>query len=177
LVCSLCVGLFFWQVESFLLTPDQVNYWMVSDLDNSIIVTVDIILVTVIPLIASYKNVQSVPTPDEAARSSGSNERFKLRCLEEVLGTTPGYNAFFSFLSKEWSTENLLFWKEVNEFKANENPEKRKEKAIEIYEKYVRENGMYQVNLSSINRSKTQANVRSQDDSTTIFDDAQEEIF
>jgi hypothetical protein len=161
--------------------PDLSTYWVVSDFDNCVIIFVDLILVTVIPLASSYRHqadYQTVPTEQPLKRSSV--RAYRMSSLDEVLCHPAGYKDFFAFLAKEWSTENLLFWKEVNEFKTLADPEERAKRAQFIYETYITENGIYQVNIPDVIRSKVRATVQQigvEGAAPDVFDKAQAEIF
>jgi len=179
------VALIFWQIETALLTPDATNYYVVSDFDNCFIVFVDLLWVTFLPLKATYNPLHA---PNRKSLSSskkplsrGSARSYDSSSLEAVLANPVGYQDFFGFLAKEWSTENLLFWKQVNDYKEIVNQEERTKKAQAIYETFVRENAIYEVNLPDTIRSELrrtiEQNLGQSDVQFDLFDSAQNEIF
>ena len=52
---------------------------------------------------------------------------------------------FFQFLKQEYSEENLLFITDVRKYKNLLTIEKRKEKAEEIFLKYIKQNASFEV--------------------------------
>ena len=52
---------------------------------------------------------------------------------------------FFQFLHQEYSEENLLFISDVKKYKNLLTIEKRKEKAEEIFIKYIKQNAAFEV--------------------------------
>ena len=58
---------------------------------------------------------------------------------------TEGYDYFFEFLKQEYSEENLLFISDVKEYKNLLNIKKRKRKAENIYEKYIKHQAPFEV--------------------------------
>jgi len=182
-------ALIFWQVETAFLTVDAQNYYVTSDFDNCLIIFVDLIWVTFFPLYASFHQnhqVQSSAVSYNPVRKSvsprGSARSYDSSTLEAVLDHPLGYQDFFGFLAKEWSTENLLFWKQVNEYKVIADPEQRTKKAQAIYETFIRENAIYEVNLPDTIRSKLRLSVeqilaQGENIPSNIFDGAQNEIF
>jgi len=182
------VALIIWQIETALLSPDAANYYVVSDFDNSFIVFVDLIWVTFLPLKATYNQLHSPMTPLGSSHkplspSRGSSARsYDSSSLEAVLANPVGYQDFFGFLAKEWSTENLLFWKQVNEYKVIVNQEQRTKKAQAIYETFVRENAIYEVNLPDTIRKELRSGIeqtlgQGEGAPFELFDAAQNEIF
>jgi len=73
--------------------------------------------------------------------------------LEEALEpNTPLYEEFYEYLVGEWSVENALFLRAVQQFRrSNENLTKQ---ALEIYSNFVDPNGMFATNISDVSRTK-----------------------
>ncbi|KAH3732180.1 regulator of G-protein signaling 9 [Pelomyxa schiedti] len=72
--------------------------------------------------------------------------------IREVLSNTSMRESFQLFLEKEYASENLLFWNEVEKFKGLAHsgalPKEIRAKAMEIYSVYIALNSDKQVNLS-----------------------------
>jgi len=95
--------------------------------------------------------------------SSGGGEKVKRAKLLTVLFSPSHREKFFKFLLSEWSSENLHFWEDVNEWTNNveqiegeaehrtlANANKMMAKAHEIFDVYIDPNDAeYQVNLPS----------------------------
>ncbi|GMT04004.1 hypothetical protein PENTCL1PPCAC_26178, partial [Pristionchus entomophagus] len=82
--------------------------------------------------------------------------------FESLLNHKYGQMLFSQFLKKEYCSENLEFWMECEEFKKMKDGKKStKEKAVEIFEKYVSEHSQKEVNLDSDTRMATKAAMES----------------
>ena len=67
--------------------------------------------------------------------------------FEEVLSDPFNLNYFKKFCVADYSTENLLFWLEVEEYREVKAPEYRRHIARKIYRKYIQENAPQQIGL------------------------------
>ena len=56
---------------------------------------------------------------------------------------------FNQFLMSEYSEENLEFWMSVEQYKCLDSPLERQQKAKQIYETFVSECSMKQVNMEA----------------------------
>ncbi|KAL4231489.1 termination of G-protein coupled receptor signaling pathway [Mactra antiquata] len=95
--------------------------------------------------------------------------------FDKLLNDTIGIVVFTDFLKKEFSEENIEFWKTCEDYKTIMNSNFRKSKAQEIYDKYISVRASDAVNVDSVARKE----VESQLDNPTvqIFDGAQHQIF
>jgi len=181
-------ALIFWQVETAFLSTDDQNYYVTSDFDNCIIVFVDLLWVTFLPLHASFNqphlpgtNTTAYVPAKKSISPRVSSRSYDSSSLDLVLENPIGYKDFCGFLAKEWSTENLLFWKQVNEYKLLADPEERTKKAQEIIETFIRDNAIYEVNLPDTIRTRIRKDIEQVVESghapVEMFDAAQTEIF
>lgn len=71
--------------------------------------------------------------------------------LESIVLIPAGFEAFRKFLSAEFSVENLLFWKDIEDFrkkiKAGGSEDFIRTENKRLYEKYIIEDSPFQVNL------------------------------
>ncbi len=77
--------------------------------------------------------------------------------LDTVLATRSSKEAFLRYLATEFSVENLYFYDAVNSYKKNHahmSPSLALANAEEIWQKYVAEGSLLEVNVSSIQRTK-----------------------
>jgi len=83
-------------------------------------------------------------------RSKGGSERQSITGLTQFLDLPGGFETFMTYLESEFSSENLLFCQEVAEFKKIEitNTEELKDRATDIWNKFVEQGSPFQVNLS-----------------------------
>jgi len=76
-----------------------------------------------------------------------------IRTLSGLLSDPDGFTSFKLFLSKEFSVENILFWKEVEEFRLKKSktpdPADLRGDAQNIYGKYIIRGAPFEVNLPS----------------------------
>lgn len=69
--------------------------------------------------------------------------------LDSLLDSSKGAEAFEAQLKKEYSDENLAFWKAVREYRVVEDGAERLAKAKELCDEFVSDTAMRQVNLPS----------------------------
>jgi len=68
--------------------------------------------------------------------------------MNDFLNSEVGYNHFLSFLKSEYSEENLLFWKAVENFHHNAT----NETAHQIYSEYIAPESPNEINISFLVR-------------------------
>jgi len=115
------------------------------------------------------------------SQSSTNDENMDLKLF---LGKEGAFQAFLRYLETEFSSENLSFWNEVNEWKTLRGKAKR-DRAIAIYEKYIDEFGPFSVNVGGEMRHKAAEDIERMKDSDseesevedTLFDPIQDEIY
>eukprot|EP00474_Spongospora_subterranea_P001871 CRZ02329.1 hypothetical protein [Spongospora subterranea] len=89
----------------------------------------------------------------KGGQASATNDT-KQHELERFLRTEKGFAAFKAHLMKEFSVENLLFWSDVQKFKASCTGDSQMTSstlqiANDIYHKYLAEEAPLEVNLPS----------------------------
>jgi len=146
-----------------------VGEWMINDLQSYFLYMGCVVFSIVWPLL---KSLTKTPLPTESSVT-----------LTNVLKNDRCYNDFLSFVEKEWCHENLLFWREVQDFYLVAE-EDRRDRAISIYQSYIAENSKYQVNVSDKIRSdleRVMAPLCSEETretpDPTVFDAAQKEVY
>lgn len=121
-----------------------------------------------------------------------------LGTLEGILRDEEGHRSFQKFLTKEFSVENILFWREIEEFRKqqfeslNSREFNATERAQAIMQEYIVEDSPFQVNLPGevvqnlFFAMKTTGKVRRKEDgkphsaedfNETVFDECQADIF
>jgi hypothetical protein len=97
----------------------------------------------VFPLFLSFRTKQGPPPTTLVGYSS----------LEALLVDPEGYNAFYSFLRNEFSTENLLFYSTVKKFQEvidqgiHRNLKNLQDQAYRIYKNFLVPGALYEVNV------------------------------
>jgi len=99
-------------------------------------------LSTMWPLYRSYAHVEGALSEDTS----------DLTTLQGCLSDKNGLNAFKKFLTKEFSVENILFYEEIEEYRARkrrgaQDPLELLAEAQRIYAKYIINDSPFQVNL------------------------------
>lgn len=105
--------------------------------------------------------------------------------LSNYLENKDNFDLFILFLGREFSSENLLFWRAVNIF--NKEPNHKKKKLFKIImKKYILDNSYLQINISSIARKKLEnafdiTELDSEENEiinfNSIFNESQREIY
>ncbi len=98
--------------------------------------------------------------------------------LQVLLSEDFGISAFSDHLVKEFSTENIQFWKACNHFRgSSSSPSGMKSEAGSIMEEYIYPTAVNQVNIKSNVFKKLVETFDSGIFDKTLFDEAQGEIF
>ena len=89
----------------------------------------------------------------------------ELQQLTGLLAFPPGLASFNQFLQREFSVENLLFWCRVNQFIEEELKQSHKASewlaiAFEIYQEFIADTAMKQVNLSHRHKIEVQITLK-----------------
>ncbi|XP_065198636.1 regulator of G-protein signaling rgs-7-like [Sycon ciliatum] len=92
--------------------------------------------------------------------------------LAECLEDEGGCAEFTNFVDSEHSGENVLFWKSVQKY-AN-SPSKNF--AQDIYEEFVHDDGIYQVNLEYQSRKEIEDQLNEEDADGVLFDNSLKQI-
>jgi hypothetical protein len=98
-----------------------------------------------------------------------------------VLEDPQGSELFQKFLQREWSVENILFWKAAVDFRSSfesRSPEERAISAAKIYAEYISENAPLCVNLPYEIRSEVTHKMNGgESTSADLFQKCESEIF
>jgi len=134
------------------------------------------------PLVMSFTNAKSLRNtkPVDFKLSSALPERSSTGSVVQAqfisfLNDNIARKWFQEFLIFEFAVENILFWTEVQDFKAITNQDLLIQMAKDIYEKYIVEGGPFQINLSADTMTRTKTAVAGEVDSTA-FDYAEHDI-
>jgi len=70
--------------------------------------------------------------------------------LLDIISTNEGFQAFLTYLRSEFSSENLLFWQQVEAFRIqNGDIPALQQTVLAIYSQFIASNSPYQINISS----------------------------
>ncbi|XP_064600347.1 regulator of G-protein signaling loco-like [Liolophura sinensis] len=120
--------------------------------------------------ISGHGNKKCLSQEAEVGRVAGWAVNF-----EKLLSDSGGLAVFTEFLKKEFSEENIVFWKICVDYKKIGDPEERKVKAKEIYDKHVSSKAVDPVNIDSQARQRCEEHLELP--SPEMFDVAQQQIF
>ncbi|XP_074640641.1 regulator of G-protein signaling 12-like [Tubulanus polymorphus] len=95
--------------------------------------------------------------------------------LHRLLDDRSGLDAFTSFLKKEFSEENIVFWTACENYKKIEKLDERKTLATEIFDKHLAVRSTEPVNIDSHARKITEENLHKSH--IDLFNEAQRQIF
>ncbi|VUZ55037.1 unnamed protein product, partial [Hymenolepis diminuta] len=96
------------------------------------------------------------------------------KSFEALLADKYGLALFKEFLATEFSDENIEFWIACEEYKTITQPKKQQAKAQRIYEDFIATQACREINLDSVTRDQTIAELASP--STHTFENAQKRI-
>ncbi|KAJ5073931.1 hypothetical protein M0811_08204 [Anaeramoeba ignava] len=118
---------------------------------------------------------------DKQAKSDNEKERMKQKSLElipfDLLLNEEKYCKFFmDFLVENFSEENLLFWKAIEEYKKIDEDE-LVEAANNIYEKFIKEGSDNQININSFILGDCKERLSWRVPNPEAFSDAQSAVF
>ncbi|XP_060085665.1 regulator of G-protein signaling loco-like [Ylistrum balloti] len=95
--------------------------------------------------------------------------------FEKLLQCVGGISVFTEFLKKEFSEENILFWRTCEQFKSICDPNRKKTAAKDIYTKFISEMALNAVNVDHTTRQQVELELLTPSEST--FDQAQQEVY
>ncbi|XP_033757456.1 LOW QUALITY PROTEIN: regulator of G-protein signaling loco-like [Pecten maximus] len=95
--------------------------------------------------------------------------------FEKMLNDVGGLAVFTEFLKKEFSEENIIFWRICEQYKSVSDNDKRKVKAKEIFTKHISVKASDPVNIDHVARQQVEKQLDHPSSST--FDKPQQEIF
>jgi len=140
-------------------------------------------------LTAAYRPVALAPSGSYCAPASSSEDSSTVgHGLRDLITNEQGYEMFMDYLKTEFSSENLLFYREVVEFRQLDpnDMDSIRGRAIELYHQFIIEGASFQVNLPSaiahplaakMNRVKNPGEIWEAMELLALFADAQEEIY
>ncbi|KAL5963272.1 Regulator of G-protein signaling 3 [Taenia solium] len=96
------------------------------------------------------------------------------KSFEALLADKYGLALFKEFLATEFSDENIEFWIACEEYKTITQPKKQQAKAQKIYEDFIATQACREINLDSVTREQTIAELASP--SAHTFENAQKRI-
>lgn len=95
--------------------------------------------------------------------------------FDKLLKDQGGLAVFTEFLKKEFSQENILFWRTCEQYKDIDDSDKRKGQAKEIFVKYMSSKATDPVNIEHVTVKQVEKQL--DNPSTSIFEKPQQEIF
>ncbi|XP_069139918.1 regulator of G-protein signaling 14-like [Argopecten irradians] len=95
--------------------------------------------------------------------------------FEKMLNDVGGLAVFTEFLKKEFSDENIIFWRICEQYKSVSDSDKRKGKAKEIFAKHISVKASDPVNIDHVSRQQVEKQL--DHPSINTFDKPQQEIF
>ncbi|XP_021353018.1 regulator of G-protein signaling loco-like [Mizuhopecten yessoensis] len=95
--------------------------------------------------------------------------------FDKLLLCGGGLSVFTEFLKKEFSEENILFWRTCEQYKSICDPDQRKAAAKDIYNKYVAEIALDAVNIDHSARQQVESELPTP--SVFTFDQPQQDIY
>jgi len=99
-------------------------------------------------------------------------ELITLSSLDGLLHHREGLGHFMSYVMANHCEENLLFWVEANDYKTEARTgEARKQRAMEIYNKFIKANANLEVSLDGLDRNKIQVAIEKGDPNFNAFDE------
>ncbi|GAB5358317.1 hypothetical protein AAMO2058_000447100 [Amorphochlora amoebiformis] len=97
--------------------------------------------------------------------------------LMHVLSIEAGFNAFEQHLKKEYSHENLAFWRAVQMYRTLSKKEYRKIRARNIMNKFIFETAVTQINIMARHRNEIEKKFSEGEFELDLFSKAQLEIY
>jgi len=124
--------------------------------------------------------------------AAGSTTVVEIKTLGDLLQLEVGYKAFLACLTKEYSNENLVFWREIQEYHhkyQNQTKEQRPacmSECWELFSKYVAPGAECEINIPSATRVRVQKAIAEEKQTmdtnrgcealATLFDEAKHDI-
>ncbi|GFR98576.1 regulator of G-protein signaling 12 [Elysia marginata] len=126
----------------------------------------------------SVNNIASQAN-DRAGQAQGINKAGRVASwavnFQNLLSDPVGIEIFTEFLQKEFSEENIIFWKACEQYRQLKDEQQRKLQAQDIYSRYLSSKASDPVNVDSAAKSHTEQFLDSP--TTVMFDVAQNQIF
>jgi len=97
--------------------------------------------------------------------------------LIQVLRIQAGYNAFSAHCAAEMSSENLDFWKAVEQYQTMSQVKHREIRARNIMETFIWEDSPLQININAKHRHEIEAFFKENKLNNDLFDKAQKEVY
>ncbi|KAK3095243.1 hypothetical protein FSP39_012078 [Pinctada imbricata] len=123
----------------------------------------------------SVNNIANHVTEDEVKEEDIGRVAGWAVNFDKLLKDVSGLTVFTEFLKKEFSQENIVFWRAVEQYKQINDVDKRKAKAKEIFNTYISVKAADPINIEQTARQQVEKQLDSP--SSNAFDRAQQEIF
>jgi hypothetical protein len=110
-----------------------------------------IFIVTLTKYIMLKRNDYMIQENNEENKTNNTDE------LLEMLRNELGYQVIYQYCQMEFSLENLLFWKDLEELRTKNlvmTVEERKQTLNDIYDLYIKNNSERQLNIANKDRKK-----------------------
>lgn len=124
--------------------------------------------------------------------TAGSTTVVEIKSLGDLLQLEVGYKAFLVCLTKEYSNENLVFWREIQEYQHKYRHQSKEQRPAcmsecwELFTKYVAPGADNEINIPSATRVKVQKAIAEEKQTmdsnrgcealASLFDDAKNDI-
>lgn len=133
-------------------------------------------MVVITPLISALQiRCDFIPSLKGYRRRKSDATTADETTLEAILADEIGLNLFSRHLMREFSTENIEFWKEIEQYRLTLEAELA-DLADTLVELYVNEGSPHQVNLPFNVRKQVEGDVKAKNITLATFDKAQHEI-
>ncbi|XP_028666845.1 regulator of G-protein signaling 21-like [Erpetoichthys calabaricus] len=120
--------------------------------------------------------LEETKRPSRAApRVSAEEQMTACQPFDALLRDESFLSAFHAFLRKEFSEENILFWKACEGLKKLDVPDELPSKAVEIYNKFIQPRAPKEINIDHQTREVIKLHLQMPD--ISCFDVAQKQIF
>ncbi|KAJ5070868.1 electron carrier/ protein disulfide oxidoreductase [Anaeramoeba ignava] len=101
----------------------------------------------------------------------------EIETIEEIFKLPQAIDYFKEFLCQQLTQENIMFYLDVNDFKNLKNPKAISRTANAIFEKYVKTEAIFEINIDFRSRMEIIEMVERQEFNLNMFDKAQNIIF
>ncbi|KAJ5078834.1 electron carrier/ protein disulfide oxidoreductase [Anaeramoeba ignava] len=97
--------------------------------------------------------------------------------LSDIFKVPFAVDFFKEFLRQQYNQENIMFYLEILDFQKQTDNNKLERQARNIYEKFVKTNSIFEINIDSKTRNEISEKVEKKEFSREMFDRAQRIIF
>ncbi|CAD5111852.1 DgyrCDS1116 [Dimorphilus gyrociliatus] len=97
--------------------------------------------------------------------------------FDRLLADEAGMMMFSKFLEKEYSDENIIFWKKCEEFRTNDKKVDLKQEAQEIFDKHLSSTASLPINVDSFARQVVEEKLAGDETPLDVFNIPQKQIY